>query len=91
MPQIRGVKCEECPHTKFEGDPEDPRSEPWHTILVGENLGKAMIILNPHELEIPKPHDLEPFHLKPHYLSSASCLFSHIAKLLKIDPTTLHR
>lgn len=93
MPKISGLKCEECPHVVFDTDPEDPRSEPWHTILVGQSdpNGPMVVILNPPDVEIPNHHDFGPYHMSAHYLSTASCLFSHIAKLLKIDPTTLHR
>lgn len=93
MPILSGRKCEECPDMIFEHDQPDPRAQPWHTIMVGQSdpNGPVVVILNPPDLEIPEHHDFGPYHMKAHYLSTAACLVSHIARLLKIDPTTLHR
>lgn len=84
MPQVRGIKCEVCSTIKLDGDADCPDRE-WNIIGVTNGNEGIGIYLGP-GAGIPGDRKHEA-----HYLCSASCLFSHIAKLLKIDPTALHR
>ena len=80
MPKFTGVRCEECPNTMIEG--EGPKADEWKTVMV---TNRGEIILSPNQTYITSPE------WERHYLCSTTCLFNHIARLLQIDPVTLHR
>ena len=89
MPKFTGIKCEECHRTKVEGEPQDAGStDEWREMLVRMDSvkGPAMAIYLGPGIDPGQNPGTEM-----HYLCSSPCFFSHIAKLLKIDPTTLHR
>jgi hypothetical protein len=89
MPKFTGVKCEECMNTKIDGDTSiadavyEGRAERWKIVLV-KNTGHGPLITLGAETEAPDLGDA-------HYLCSSACFFSHITRLLKLDPTAQHR
>jgi len=88
MARFVGIKCEECTAAKVEGQEIQglyAGSGKWSEIFVsGTGEGEdAAIFLGP---GIDPGQDVES-----RYFCGPVCMFKHIAKLLKIDPTTLRR
>ena len=89
MPRFSGVKCEECQSQKIDSDAVDAgyRDE-WVEIQViphPSQRGRATGIY------LGKCDPGNCSTLETHYLCSPPHLFQHIARLLNIDPTELHR
>jgi hypothetical protein len=82
MPKITGVKCEECHLTRVDGLPPQVGAT-WCETLISPDQKKALMgQLDP---------ALEEAGWERKYACSSAHLFSHIAKLLKIDYTSIHR
>lgn len=83
MPRFSGVKCEECQarHTSL----DDPSAATWWEIYVAK-AGTPNI-----EIHLGTANPGSAPDLETHYLCSPPHLFQHIARLLNIDPTELHR
>lgn len=86
MPRFSGVKCEECTAQKIDSDalPVGYTDE-WRELIV-TNEGTTLVGLYLGKCDLNNSATLQT-----HYLCSPPCLFKHIARLLNIDPTELHR
>ena len=86
MPRFSGVKCEECTAQKIDSDEITGQYDEWRT-LVTVNRGNPKVV----GIYLGKCEPIDSGDLQTHYLCSPPCLFKHIARLLNIDPTELHR